>query len=60
MGRNEVRVAAKDLDRVRVVLNLPRPMKRRLDLAAERRGVSVKALIKVWVGDKLDRIPDLD
>lgn len=60
MGRNEVRVAAKDLDRVRIVLNLPPAMKGRLDLAAERRGVSIKALIKVWVGDKLDRIPDLD
>lgn len=55
-----MRVAAKDLDRVRVVLNLPPAMKGRLDLAAERRGVSIKALIKVWVGDKLDRIPDLD
>lgn len=53
-------MAAKDFDTARVVLNLPRSMKRRLDLAAERRGVSVKALIKVWVGDKLDRIPDLD
>ena len=42
-----------------VSIKMPSELIERLERAAGRRGVSVQSLIKVWIGDKLDQLPDV-
>ena len=44
------------LEKRRVNIDFTDQMVRRLDIEAQRRGVTRQSLIKMWVADRLDRI----
>ena len=47
-----------NLEKQRVNLDLPLWMVRRLDHEAEKRGVTRQALIKMWLADRLEVLPN--
>lgn len=42
----------------RVNVDFPTPVVARLDREAKKRGVTRQALIKMWIADRLDTIPN--